>query len=67
MIVGPIGQFFDSVRMQIFSESSYFILRSKETHFGTKICFFGLFGDIRTKISNVKMKWMIEGLVDQFF
>ena len=68
MIVGSIGQCFDPVRMQIFSEGSDFISGSKKAHFGTKMCFFGLVGNIRAKISKVKVgKWMIEGPAAKFF
>ena len=35
------------------SEGYNIILGSKKAHFGSKMCFFGLFGNIRAKISKV--------------
>ena len=68
MIVGCVGQFSEPIRMKLFSEGSNFIFGSKKAHFGSTMCFFGLLGHIRAKISKVKVgKWMIVGCVGQFF
>ena len=39
MIVGCVGQFFESIRMKLFSEGSNFIFGSTKAHFWSKMCF----------------------------